>query len=47
MLKLILDLLPLIEYGKNETIDVAKGKYKIPSNWKEFKRTIKDAVNDN
>jgi len=38
MLKNILLLLKETPFGKSEMIDVAKGKYKFPSNWNEIKR---------
>ena len=28
-------------YGGSETIEIAKGKYQIASNWKQFVRKIK------
>jgi hypothetical protein len=45
MLKHILDLLPLVEIGKSELIDLAKGKNKMPSNFKELKKQIKWQLN--
>lgn len=42
MISEIIKLLPLSKYGDNETIDRAKGKYKMPSNFKELKKYIKD-----
>lgn len=42
MLKHILNALELVEYGENELIDIAKGKYKKATTWKEFKRDIKE-----
>jgi hypothetical protein len=41
MLKQILEMLPLVEIGKSELIDIAKGKYKIATNIKELKKQIK------
>lgn len=40
MLKLILDMLPLLN-DDTEAIAIAKGKYKMPENFKELKQTIK------
>jgi hypothetical protein len=40
MLKLILEMLPLLKYD-TEAIAIAKGKYKMPENFKELKQTIK------
>jgi hypothetical protein len=41
MLKLILEMLPLLKEQESEAIAIAKGKYKIPSNIKELKQAIK------
>ena len=41
MLKLIIEMLEFQKIGKSEAVDIAKGKYKIPSNLKEFKNQIK------
>ena len=41
MLKQILDALPYARLNKSELIDIAKGKYKIPMNFKELKNQIK------
>jgi hypothetical protein len=41
MLKLILEMLPLLKEQESEAIAIAKGKYKMPSNFKEFKQQIK------
>jgi hypothetical protein len=40
MLKLILEMLPLLK-NDSEAIAIAKGKYKMPENFKELKQTIK------
>lgn len=41
-LKEIIDLLNYEDYYvKDEYIDIAKGKYKSPQNWKEFKNVIR------
>jgi hypothetical protein len=41
MLKLILEMLPLLNEQDSEAIAIAKGKYKMPENFKELKQTIK------
>lgn len=41
MIKEILQLLRLSEIGHSETIDTAKGKYKLPENLNEFKQQLK------
>jgi hypothetical protein len=41
MLKLILEMLPLLKGQDSEAIAIAKGKYKMPENLKELKQTIK------
>lgn len=42
MIKQIIDLLASSEfYGCSETIEIAKGKYKMPESWKEGKKQIK------
>ena len=41
MLKLILDLLPLVDFGQGENIDIAKGKNAIPKTFNEIKRQAK------
>jgi hypothetical protein len=41
MIELILTALEVARSGKTEYIDIAKGKYKLPKNWNEFKRKIK------
>ena len=41
-LKELMDLLNADNYYvKDEYIDIAKGKYKSPQNWKEFKNVIR------
>ena len=40
MLKLILEMLSLLK-DDTEAIAIAKGKYKMPENFKELKQTIK------
>ena len=47
MIKLILEMLQLDEhYGQSETIEIAKGKYELPTTikgtFKKFKRTLKE-----
>ena len=41
MLKLILDMLPLLNENDSEAIAIAKGKHKLPTNIKELKQAIK------
>jgi hypothetical protein len=42
MIKHILDLLALHEhYGQSETIEIAKGKYKLATTWKQAFEQIK------
>jgi hypothetical protein len=41
MLKLIIEMLPLLKEQDSEVIAIAKGKYKNPENFKELKQTIK------
>lgn len=41
MLKLIIEMLQIQQIGSSENIDIAKGKYKLPENLKEFKQSIK------
>jgi len=42
MIKNIIDILNLHPlYGVSENIDIAKGKYKYPSTWKELKEFLK------
>jgi hypothetical protein len=41
MLKLILEMLPLLKENDSEAIAIAKGKYKIPQTINEFKQAIK------
>ena len=41
MLKLILEMLPLLNAQDSEAIAIAKGKYKMPETFKELKQTIK------
>ena len=40
MLKLIIEMLQIQQMGSSENIDIAKGKYKLPENLKEFKQAI-------
>ena len=40
MLKNILEMLPYAKIGKSELIDIAKGKNKLPENYKELKKAI-------
>ena len=44
MIRHILDVLELVEYGENELIDIAKGKYKKATTWKELKRDVKEII---
>ena len=41
MLKLIIEMLKYQKIGVSENVDIAKGKYKLPENFKELKNTIK------
>lgn len=41
MLKLILEMLPLLNEQDSEAIAIAKGKYKMPETINELKQTIK------
>ena len=42
MISNIIDLLNLSEhYGVSKTVDIAKGKYKVPYTWKELRKKIK------
>ena len=41
MLKLIIEMLKYQKIGVSENVDIAKGKYKLPENLKEFKNAIK------
>tara|TARA_R110000868_G_scaffold158351_1_gene386416 strand:- start:1494 stop:1643 length:150 start_codon:yes stop_codon:yes gene_type:complete len=42
MIKLILEMLQLDEhYGQSETIEIAKGKYELPTTWKQTFKQIK------
>jgi hypothetical protein len=41
MLKLILEMLPLLKEQESEAIAIAKGKYKMPETFNELKQTIK------
>lgn len=41
MLKLIIEMLQIQQMCSSENIDIAKGKYKLPENFKEFKQAIK------
>lgn len=50
MIKIILEMLQLNEhYGQSETIEIAKGKYELPTTFsaglKQFKRQIKERNN--
>ena len=38
MIKLILEMLPLVDKGLSDKIDIAKGKYQYPTNFKEIKK---------
>ena len=40
MLKLILEMLPLLKEQDSEAIAIAKGRYKMPETIKELKQTI-------
>lgn len=40
MIKNILEMLPLVKEGKY--VEIAKGKNKLPTSWKEFTKKIKD-----
>jgi hypothetical protein len=41
MLKNILDLLPMVHNATSETVLIAQGKYKYPSNLKTLKTALK------
>ena len=41
MLKLIIQMMEIQKIGTSEAIDIAKGKYKLPTNIKEFKQQLK------
>lgn len=41
MLKLIIEMLQIQQMGCSENIDIAKGKYKLPENFKELKNSVK------
>lgn len=41
MLKLIIEMLRYQKIGVSENVDIAKGKYKLPENFKEFKNSVK------
>ena len=41
MLKLIIEMLKYQEIGYSTSVDIAKGKNKLPENLKEFKNAIK------
>lgn len=41
MLKLILEMLPLLNEQDSEAIAIAKGKYKMPETINELKQTIR------
>lgn len=43
MIKNILDMLPYVDEGKY--VEVAKGKNKLPTNWKEFTWQLKNIKN--
>ncbi len=45
MIKNTIDLLVLGEYyGESKRIDIAKGKYATPTNWKELMKWIKRLI---
>lgn len=41
MLKIILEMLPLLKQDDSEAIAIAKGKYKMPETINELKQAIK------
>ena len=41
MIKLIIEMLKYQQIGVSENVDIAKGKYKLPENLKEFKNAIR------
>jgi hypothetical protein len=41
MLKIIIEMLEFQKLGQSESVDIAKGKYKFPENFKELKNQIK------
>jgi len=45
MIRNIIEILSLDDfYGQSEIIEIAKGRYKFPENFKEIKRNIKRQV---
>lgn len=38
MIKLILEMLPLVDKGLSDKIDIAKGKFQYPTNLKDIKK---------
>ena len=40
MIEFIFEILKLSNIGDSENIDIAKGKNKIPSNYKQFKKQL-------
>lgn len=46
MIRTIIDLLQVDDfYGKNRNINIAKGMYHIPRNWKEMQQLLKRVWN--
>jgi len=42
MIKAIIEILNYTDYyGVSERVDIAKGKYEVPTTWKKFKNTLK------
>jgi len=42
MIDFILEMLKNAKYNSTENIKIAKGKNKLPENWSEFKRAMKN-----
>lgn len=41
MLKLIIQMLEFQKIGTSEAVDIAKGKNKVPNNFKELKNSVR------
>ena len=46
MIKLIIEMLKYQQIGVSENVDIAKSKYKLPENLKEFKNARKWQLRD-
>lgn len=40
MIEMIVQMLQFAKYRDSENIEIAKGKNKLPENWKEFKKQL-------